>query len=102
MSGEELSEQELDEIERRADQATAAPWESWVEGRDGTSGESFIRTGGSDKDTPDIYVTLSHWSGPASTPAGPSDLDFIAAARRDVPRLVAEVRRLRVLLRAQG
>jgi hypothetical protein len=31
-------------------------------------------------------------------PANANDLDFIAAAREDVPRLVAEVQRLRMLL----
>jgi len=86
---------------RRADEATAAPWEAWVEGRDGTSGESFIRTGGMDDSSPDMYVTLSYWEGPASL-AGANDLDFIAAARQDVPRLVAEVRRLRALLDAHS
>lgn len=31
-----------------------------------------------------------------------SDIDFIAAARQDVPRLIAEVRRLRALLGADA
>jgi hypothetical protein len=43
------------------------------------------------------------WRPPADVgrrrlPAGANDLDFIAAARQDVPRLVAEVRRLRAAL----
>lgn len=94
-----LTDAELDEILRRAEDATGAPWEAWVEGRDGLAGESFIRAGGMDDDVPDIYVTLSYWkNGPPSVTAGANDLDFIAAARQDVPRLVAEVRRLRALL----
>jgi hypothetical protein len=35
-----------------------------------------------------MYVSLE------TSPAPPTDLDFIAAARQDVPRLVAEIRRL--------
>lgn len=89
-----LTDAELAEIARRADDATAGPWQSWVEGRDGTSGDDFIRTGGTDRESPDMYVTLSYWKEPpSSVPAGANDLDFIAAARQDVPRLVAEIRR---------
>ena len=94
-----LTDAELDEIARRAEDTTAPPWKAWVEGRDGLAGDSFIRTGGLDDDSPDMYVTLSYWkNGPASVAAEANDLDFIAAARQDVPRLVAEVRRLRALL----
>ena len=64
-----------------------------MEGRDHRSGEDFIRTGGLDDAAPDIYV--SFYYGNESTPASAEVLDFIAAAREDVPRLVAEVRRLR-------
>jgi hypothetical protein len=99
VNGEELGDEDLAEIARRADAATPAPWYSWVEGRDGVAGESFIQTGGSsDGDSPDIYVTHSFRKGSASMPANANDLDFIAAAREDVPRLVAEVQRLRRLL----
>jgi hypothetical protein len=30
-----------------------------------------------------------------TSPASDADLDFIAAARQDIPRLIAEVKRLR-------
>lgn len=83
----DLSDQELDEIERRALAATPGPWKSFVEGRDGNLGfDSFIRTGGED-----IYLTG------ATVP----DQDFIASARQDVPRLVAEVRVMRLQLKTQ-
>jgi hypothetical protein len=36
-----------------------------------------------------MYVSLD------GRPAGANDLDFIASARQDVPRLIAEIRRLR-------
>jgi hypothetical protein len=87
---------ELDEMDRRVGAASPAPWESFVEGRNHESGDSFILIGGLDDTSPDMYVT--HDGAPA--PAG--DLDFIAHARQDVPRLVAEVRRLRALLQEGG
>ena len=95
-----ISEAELEDMEARALAATAAPWEAFVEGRDHFSGDDFIRTGGLDDASPDMYVSLAFWERPGPVPAPPPDLDFIAAARQDVPRLVKEVRRLRQLGRA--
>ncbi len=74
------SDAELDAMQARADAATQGPWRSWVEGRDHTSGDSFIQTAGED-----IYLTG----------ATDADQDFIAAARQDIPRLLAEIRALR-------
>ncbi len=71
------------------------PWECFVEGRDHWGGDNFIRTGGFDDASPDMYVTLTYWGRVTPQPAGAADLDFIASARQDVPRLVAEIRRLR-------
>ncbi len=84
-----MSDDELDEMERRVAAASKRPWESFVEGRDHWSGDNFIRIGGLDDDEPDMYVMRDE------TPAATTDLDFIAHARQDVPRLLAEVRRLR-------
>jgi hypothetical protein len=92
---EELSEEDLVLMEGRAARATPAPWQSFVEGRDHTSGDDFIRTGGLDDSCPDMYVMHSFWGQPGLVPASVEDQDFIAHARQDVPRLVAEVRRLR-------
>ncbi len=60
-----------------------------IEGRDHTSGDSFIMIGPSDDRDEDMYVTRD--SGPAS----PADLDFIAAARDSIPRLLEEINRTR-------
>jgi hypothetical protein len=49
-----------------------------------------------------MYVTLSYWDNDPEKPAGSDVLDFVAAARQDVPRLVAEVRRLRAETRGDG
>jgi hypothetical protein len=60
-----------------------------VEGRDHTSGDSFIMIGREDDRDEDMYVSRD--SGPASA----ADLDFIAAARNYLPRLLDEIIELR-------
>ena len=83
-----VSEEELNDIEARLRRATAGPWRSFVEGRDHTSGSSFIMTGPDGRRGEDIEL-----SG-----ATVADQDFIAASRTDVEVLLSEVRRLRGLL----
>ena len=83
-----VTDDEICKIEARCNAATAAPWQSFVEGRDHMSGSDFIRTGGLDSSSPDIYLT----------DATHADQDFIAHARQDIPLLVAEVRRLKALI----
>jgi hypothetical protein len=75
-----LNEIEIAEMKRRCELATPGPWISFVENREKFSGSDFIRTGGDD-----IYLT-------GSTVA---DQDFIAHARQDIPKLIAEVERLK-------
>jgi hypothetical protein len=75
-----LSNEMIDEIERRCSAATPSPWVPIVEARGQTVGTSFIQTGGED-----IYLNG----------ATLADYDFIAAARQDIPALIAEVRLLR-------
>jgi hypothetical protein len=82
-----LSDADLDAIERRCLAASVAPWESFIEGREMSSGDSMIRVGRGDE--PDMYVSRD------AAPASAADLDFIANARQDIPRLLSEVRRLR-------
>ncbi|TIP34058.1 MAG: hypothetical protein E5X76_17680 [Mesorhizobium sp.] len=74
-------------METRAAAAQPGLWKSWVEGRDFDGGSNFIQIGSGAERGEDIEM-----SG-ATVP----DQDFIAAARQDVPRLIAEVRRLRAL-----
>lgn len=83
-----MTEEELLEIEMRWASARSGPWKSFVEGRDHTSGCSFIRVGEGDSRSDDIEL-----SG-----ATIADQDFVAAAKQDVPALIAEVRRLRRML----
>jgi hypothetical protein len=84
-----LTAARLSEIERRCAAASRAPWKSYVEGRDHASGSSFIRTGGS---------RAARGADIELTGATVADQDFIAAARQDVPALLAEVRRLKRLV----
>jgi hypothetical protein len=83
---------ELDAISARCDEATPPPWRSLVEGRNHTSGSSFIMRGEGTSRHEDIELTG----------ASVADQDFIAHARQDVPRLVAEVVRLRRMLKERG
>jgi hypothetical protein len=88
-----LTDAELEQIERRSDAASKPPWRSFVEGRDHWGGDNFIRIGGMDDGEPDMYVSRAIDVG--VVPATNADPDFIAYARQDIPRLIAEVRRLR-------
>ena len=86
--GTRLTTSEIVEIQNRCAGASPGPWRSMVEGRDHTSGSSFIMTGPERQRGSDIEL-----SG-----ATIEDQDFIAASRQDVPRLVEEILRLRALL----
>jgi hypothetical protein len=60
-----------------------------VEGRNHTSGDSFIMVGHEEDADEDMYVSRD------SGPAAEADLDFIAAARNFLPRLINEIVELR-------
>ncbi|ULH28280.1 hypothetical protein FH581_019325 [Leptospira weilii] len=71
-----LSLKELEEIKKRWGASTPGLWKSFIEGRDHTSGSDFIRTSKND-------IELSG--------ASVADQDFIANAKQDIPRLIAEI-----------
>lgn len=83
-----LSDKEIEVIASRCANATQGPWRSFIEGRDHQSGSSFIMTGEGESRGNDIEL-----SG-----ATDADQDFIAHAREDIPKLLAEIARLRALL----
>ena len=87
-----LSEPDLREIEIRANAASPGPWKSFVEGRDHTSGSSFIMTGPEGSRGDDIELIG----------ATIADQDFIASARQDVPKLIKEIRSLREKINKKG
>ena len=80
-----MTNEELKEIENRCNNATKGPWKSMIEGRDHTSGDSFIMTGGED-----IYI---------SNPLLDNNQDFIANAKQDIPKLIEEIRKLKKVSR---
>ena len=51
---EPISDAELQAMQDRADAASKAPWESFIEDRDTFSGSSFIRVGDVDDDEEDM------------------------------------------------
>jgi hypothetical protein len=69
-------ELDLDAIEERVNEATPGPWETGMRGA-----------------RKNVYPLLS--SDAVAYTSGTDDADFIAHAREDVPKLIAEVRRLR-------
>ena len=78
-----LSDAELDAVLNLASSAGATPWESWVEGRDGLSGATFIMTGTA-PNRGELY--LYGFGGKAE-----SDLvDLFAEMRNSIDELVAE------------
>ncbi|HEY7223597.1 MAG TPA: hypothetical protein VH561_08320 [Micromonosporaceae bacterium] len=93
MTGERrMTDTEIEKLRRLCEHATPTPWQAMVEGRDHTSGGSFIMIGRDANRDEDMYV--SRESGPASS----DDLDFIAAARNYSPLLLEEI----VDLRSRG
>jgi hypothetical protein len=87
MADDPLTDEELDRIEVLVAAASPAPWLAFIEEQAPIGGCSFIRLGAMDDSQPDMYVYHE------DRPAPAADLQFIAAAREYLPRLVAEVRR---------
>jgi hypothetical protein len=81
-----VTESTLVQLERLMAECDPGPWTSRIEGRDGLSFDSFIRTGTDAARGEDLY--LSRDSGPA--PA--AYLDLIALMRTSLPELIEEVR----------
>jgi hypothetical protein len=80
-----LTEKELEEIETRANQTQNGPWKAYIEGRDHESGSNFIMTGVGENRGEDIEMFG----------AKIADYDFIANAKQDIPKLIAEIRELK-------
>ncbi|SDQ04778.1 hypothetical protein SAMN05421664_0142 [Chryseobacterium soldanellicola] len=72
-----MTELELKNILEICNNATKAPWKSYVEGRDFTSGSNFIMTGENENQDYNIeFLKIK-----------PEDQDFIAMARNVIPQL---------------
>ncbi len=92
MTDGEITEAELTAMKSRIDATTPGPWMSCFEGRDHWSGSSFIQTA-----TQDLYLSAEDYVGGGGHFC--ADQDFIANARQDMPKLIAEVERLRAATR---
>ena len=84
-----ISDKELQESQSRVDAASPGPWTSLIEGRDFTAGSSFIMIGEGENRKDDIEMLAG----------SDADQDFMAAARQDIPKLLAEVLRLKKLVK---
>ncbi len=82
-----LTKSELDEIEERTRRASPGPWRPFLETDGGMAGTNVIWVTDSDNEA-DLYL----WIGNRIAP-GP-DFEFVAAARNELPGLVAAVRQI--------
>jgi len=97
---EGIEEAELVEIEQRAGRAFSvapAPWVAWLETRGGLGGESFIQLGDDPDLDQELYIRMYTGLNEIASPDVHLDavIEFIADACNALPRLVAEIRRLR-------
>jgi hypothetical protein len=87
---ERLDEHDLMRIERLIESATAGPWYSYAVGRDTDTASNRIESGWCNE--------LGSFKSMEVAGGTIADLDFIASARQDLPRLLLEVRALRAML----
>ena len=87
-----MTKNELKEIEQRCLAGTKGNWFPMIEGVTHTSGDDFIMTGVDDIENincssrgKDMYLVNGT----------KEDLEFIANAKQDIPRLIAEIRKLK-------
>lgn len=96
MDDDAVTAVEIATLWRMCREGSPAPWLAMVEGRDFTSGDSFIMVGWEDDRGEDMYVTRD------AGPADAADLDLIATARTYLPRLLREIERWRGSAAAPG
>lgn len=90
-----IVDEEIEKIRARCNAARSGPWVSIVEGRDQTSGSSFIIIGEGNSRGEDLYLTGD------DRPVPLADYDFVANARQDIPFLLAEIDSLKNQLRSK-
>lgn len=80
-----LTENELLEIEARCNLAKPGPWKAFLKGQDFESGLDIIKTGSTNYyEGNDIEIFG----------ATKEDLNFIANAKQDIPKLIQTIRQL--------
>jgi hypothetical protein len=83
-----LTDEDLEEIQKRCEAATIPPWIASVEGRDHPLGGDTVILRGPKREGADLYLV-------GGTIA---DYDFVAHARQDIPLLLDEIERLRKVI----
>jgi hypothetical protein len=91
-SFDELSEEELDRMERRVAAATLGPWLPEGDEAELTTNVSIIELG--------LCNELGTFKSIELVGASAADHEFIVNARQDMPRLLQEVRALRARLQS--
>lgn len=94
-----ITNQQIKEIEERLGKVPVGPW-SHIKG---DSGYEAVLTGQIEEETGDFGAVLSRYAVELhSTDGGcqmeSDDWEFLAHARQDIPALIAEIRRMRLLL----
>jgi hypothetical protein len=97
-----IEDAELAEIEQRAARAFAVaptPWIAQLETRQPIGGETFIQLGDNPDLDQELYIRMYIGPNQIASPDLGLDavVDFIAHASDAIPRLIAEIRRLRSL-----
>lgn len=99
-----LTDADLDAMEERIAAASRGRWVAVLETRGATGGASCIQIESGIAEQDDEMYLSRFVNGKqvqlSPNPQLDADLDFVACAREDMPRLVAEVRRLRTELAA--
>ena len=76
-----MNEDKLNAILSRCEKSSKGPWRAFIEGKNHTSGSSFIMTGEGD-------IEIINGSN--------EDYEFIANAKQDIPLLIKEITRLKL------
>ena len=94
-----MTEEELAAMEAREKAATLGPWHHTFKDCKHFMNSTFIDRDGDDRGVGLVTCDINQDN--ATLYATNEDMDFIAAAREDVPKLIAEVRRLRNAIKSR-
>jgi hypothetical protein len=85
---EPITDAELDAMAQRANAASKPPWQSFAKAATASAEATSFVSAASTTTSPTCTSPTTH-------PSHDADLDFIAVVSQDIPRLIAEVKRLR-------
>jgi hypothetical protein len=97
-----LTDDALEQMERRSHAASKPPWQSFIEGRDHWGGDNFIRIGGMDDSEPDMYESRGTTSSSSFTAAGSNWTGRLHDTHSEQPPVQPQSQRARVQEPAQN